>query len=94
MEKRDEAFIAKATKLINEYKSLEEAPRNGVWDTSYSEKYNVLREDMVHLLYAYDSNIPSFAKIKQRIECGGSPLTDEVLKCLEYTIHYINDIKI
>lgn len=94
MEKRDEAFIAKATKLMNEYKKLEDSSPKDMFDTSFSKEYNALRDDMVHLLYSYDPSLPSFAKIKQRIECGGSPFREEVLKCLEYTIHYINDIKI
>lgn len=95
MDKRDEAFLEKATKLIDEYKKLESDPRNQfIWETPFSKEFIELRDDMVHLLYSYDPNQPSFANIKKRIECGGDPYREEVLKCIEYTIHYIKEIKI
>ncbi len=95
MDKRDEAFLEKATKLIDEYKKIKSDPRNqDVWGTPFSQEFTELRDDMVHLLYSYDPNQPSFATIKKRIECGGATYGYEVLKCLEYTIHYIKKIEI
>lgn len=94
MKKRDAAFLEKAAKLINEHNRLESAPRNGQWDNSYCEEYKALCKDMVHLLYSYDSNIPAFARIRLLIEHGGTPICEDVVKCLKYVVHYIEDLSV
>lgn len=94
MDKRDEAFLEKATKLISEYKKSKEDSHEGVWNTIFNKECKTLSDDMIHLLYSYDANLPAFAKIKLRIEQGGFAPNDDILECLEYTIHYIKEIKI
>ncbi|WP_455668238.1 hypothetical protein [Phocaeicola sp.] len=92
MEKRNEAFLEKAAKLINEHNRLESLPRNGQWDTSYGEEYKALSKDMLHLLYSYDPNIPEFVPIRLCIEHGGTPVPVDVVNCLKYVVHYVEDL--
>lgn len=96
MDKKDKDFLKKAEELIKKYQN-----DFGVNDFGYfdykdpkAELYNDLKMDMIHLIYSYDPEIPVFGKIKKTAECGGMLNMHDVIKCLEYVIHYINDIKL
>lgn len=94
MEKRDETFIGKATKLLEEYKKLRNEYSDNDFTPQFLEASEPICNDMVHLLYSYDPNQPSFVRIKNKAEQYGYVNNDDVVKCVEFTIHYIKDIKV
>ncbi len=95
MDTRDKAFIEKAKELIAKYH--DEFGGNAYCYFDYrdprAELFHELKMDMIHLVYSYDPDIPAFGKLKGIATAGGILNMDDILKCLEYVIHYIKDIK-
>lgn len=96
MNTKDEAFLEKAKMLIKTHQEEFNGDVNGYFDYKdpKAERFYSLKMDMIHLIYSYDPNIPAFGKLRATATSGGILPMEDVLKCLEYVMHYISDIKV
>lgn len=97
MNDRDSLFLARAKELLEKFESLKKDPRNDDWgNEELSKDFDDICNDMIHLIYAYDPNIPIYERLKlyydQTLEFNHKPDIEDIRKGLEYVIHYINDL--
>jgi len=97
MNDRDSLFLARAKELLEKFESLKKDPRNDDWgNKSIFKELDDICNDMIHLIYAYDPNIPIYVRLKlyydQTLEFNHKPDSEDIRKGLEYVIHYINDL--
>lgn len=97
MNDRDSLFLARAKELLGKFDSLKKDPRNEEWgNMDLSKDFDDLCDDMIHLIYAYDPNIPLYERLKLYYDKTAAyhqrPNREDIQKGLEYVVHYVNDI--
>ena len=93
MNTKDKLFIEKATDLINRYDTLVVELESVFLNTS-NQEVKRLAMDMVHLIYSYDPDIPAFGLLRKKASNGSIYKVNDVVDCLKYIIHYIQDVRV
>lgn len=97
MNDRDSLFLARAKELLEKFESLKKDPRNDDWgNIEIISELDDICNDMIHLIYAYDPNIPIYERLKlyydQTLSYNQKPKSEDIQKGLLYVVHYIGDI--